>query len=117
MIISICSFAQPTSIKSVGCTEFKAGMATADAVLLDVSNVEDYNSGHIKGAINIPISDPKFLDKVHAQIPKTKTVYIYDKSDNRSVVAAQFLKYQNYKTFINLKGGLTIWKSEGYDIE
>lgn len=109
--------AQKVSITSVNCLEFNKGINGADVIILDVNSEEIYKSGHIKGAVNIAVSDLKFLDKVHVQIPKNKIIYIYDNSDKKSTTVAQFLKYQDYKRFVILKGGLTAWKLEGFDIE
>ena len=54
----------------------------ANAILLDVRSVQEYNEGHLAGAINIPLYD---LEKQIYRIPNKKTtIIIYCASGARS---------------------------------
>ncbi len=48
---------------------------------------EEFNSGHVQGALSIPVESPDFAAQVSALDPGT-TYAIYCRSGNRSAVAA-----------------------------
>jgi len=79
-------------------------------VLVDVRTPEEYNTEHLKGAININVKDSlTFLPKAKELLPKDKTIMVYCRSGHRSAMAAGKLAAEGYK-IINLKGGITAWK-------
>lgn len=64
-------------------------------LIIDVRETYEYEKGHIKGSINIPLSELR--DRVD-EIPKDKQVYLYCRTGQRSynaVLALQNLGYQN----------------------
>lgn len=78
---------------------------TENAVLLDVRTKEEYKDGHIKGSINIPLSDISTID-----IEKDKTLYVYCHSGMRSANACRILQDIGYNA-INI-GGICLYKGE-----
>ena len=83
--------------------------AAENAVLLDVRDIHEYESGHIPGAVNIPRDE---IDKVKEQIPDTETViYAYCYSGRRSDIAVSQLKHMGYHNARNI-GGITAYKGE-----
>ena len=82
-----------------------------NSTLLDVRTQAEYNYGHIKGAILIPLTQLKTsLDK----LPKNKKIIVYCQTGNRSVTASRLLKKNGYSP-INVKGGYLAWRREGLD--
>ena len=74
-----------------------------DAYLIDVRTVEEYASGHIQGAINLPLDQLETL--IAKETPdKNKTILIYCLSGNRSATAAKLLKNLNYTIVFDLGG-------------
>ncbi len=65
--------------------------STPGAVLLDVREIDEYRSGHIPGAVNVPLSGIGDID-----IPRDKTLYIYCLRGTRSRRAAAALKRAGY---------------------
>lgn len=64
-------------------------MMDEGALLLDVRTAGEFNSGHAKGAVNIPLQDlNNHVAKIKA---KGKPVVAYCRSGNRSGMAAQLL--------------------------
>ena len=59
------------------------------AVILDVRTLREFNGGHIKGAINIPI---QYISQLYASIPQDKEIVVYCQSGSRSQAAASFLR-------------------------
>ena len=72
-----------------------------DYVLVDVRTIEEYNDGHIPGAINIPnesiVSAPSELDK-------EDTIFIYCRSGNRSKQASSKLVDLGYTKIYEIGG-------------
>jgi rhodanese-related sulfurtransferase len=70
------------------------------AVLIDVREEDEWDAGHVRGAIFLPLSklnaglDPKELAKV---LPKDKVIYAHCRSGGRCLVAADLLKKQGYE--------------------
>lgn len=87
-----------------------ADMARRDgALLLDARSPAAFAQGHIKGAVNLPISD--FTDAALAAVIGTnreRPIYIYcnnNFTDNRApIVTKRFEMALNIQTFINLHG-------------
>lgn len=83
-----------------------------DFVILDVREADEFESGHISGAILIPYTEI-FL-KAEEMIPdKNKQILVYCRSGRRSKIAAESLAklgYTNIKEF----GGINQWP---YDLE
>ena len=84
------------------------------ALLVDVREFKEYASGHIKGAINIPLRD---LTQNLNQIPKNRPVILYCSTGYRTamgVMALQMLGYSNVKGFPPSFEG---WKAAGEQLE
>jgi len=70
-------------------------------VLIDVREKNEFDAGHVEGAILIPMSlmdekKPEF-DKLIKEATKDKEVYLYCRSGRRSGLVKDELLKQNYK--------------------
>ncbi len=78
--------------------------------ILDVRTKEEYEEGHIKNAICIPIET--ISESIFETLPdKDQLILVYCRSGNRSKKAAQKLAdlgYTNIKEF----GGINTWEDE-----
>ena len=88
---------------------------SADVVVLDVRTAEEFEEGHIKGAILIDQNKSDFIEQVKQQLPKEKTIAIYCRSGRRSANAAERLAKEGYKP-VNLKGGILEWTKENMPV-
>lgn len=70
--------------------------------LLDVREDYEYQEGHIKGAINLPLREILSQKDI---LPKDKDIYVYCRSGHRSVDAVNFLKSLGFEKAHNVKGG------------
>lgn len=78
-----------------------------DAIIIDVRRVDEYQSGHIPGAINIPLDELE-----SAQLPdKEETIYLYCRTGNRSGKAAKILADMGYEHIVDF-GGIQSWPGE-----
>ena len=88
------------------------------ALLIDVRHVDEYEDGHIPGAILVDIADGDFCHKVDsivgersaADIP-TDTILVYCKGGIRSREAAEMLSGKGYNV-IDLNGGFLNWSKQ-----
>lgn len=79
---------------------------TGNNALIDVRETNEFNSGHIHGAINIPLSK---LKRSLKEIPTDKELILYCQSGMRSKQAARMLQKQKYKGISHLSGGIASW--------
>lgn len=73
-------------------------------VLLDVRTPGEFASGHVAGALNIPVDE---LARRAAELPADKPVVIYCRSGRRSAVAAELLRAQG-RSVIDI-GPMSAW--------
>ena len=85
----------------------------ADVVILDVREQDEFDSGHIPGAVLLPVGTIT-EDSAAAVIPEADTtVLVYCRSGNRSKTASDALVKLGY-TQIYEFGGINTWP---YDVE
>lgn len=83
--------------------------------LIDVRSAEEFASGHLKGAVNIGISDADFESRMLA-LSKNQPVYIYCLSGGRSSSAASFLRKNGFSKVTELPG-IIQWRNANYPLE
>ncbi len=77
-------------------------------ILLDVRQPEEFNQGHIEGAVLMPLSN---LPNSYRQIPRGITLVVYCRAGHRSAQAVSFLRDHGYAKAVSLSGGYTAWLS------
>ncbi|EFX57276.1 rhodanese-like protein [Streptococcus sp. C300] len=75
--------------------------------LVDVREVEEFQTLHLEGAQNLPLSQ---LADIYDQLDKDLLHYVICKSGMRSARACQFLVEQGYEV-INVQGGMTAFEN------
>ncbi len=86
---------------------------SAAHVLIDVRTPEEFDSGHIRNAINISVEIlPDRLNEVPSDLP----IVVYCRSGNRSATAAQILVSAGYQSVYDL-GGIQTWVAQGLPVE
>lgn len=105
------SEANVNKFEHIGQDQAKGMMDTkTDYIILDVRTIEEYNEGHIKGAICIP--NETIGNIAPEELPdKNQLIFVYCRSGNRSDQAAKKLAALGY-TQIKEFGGITTWEYE-----
>jgi len=70
--------------------------------LLDVREEYEYQEGHVKGAVNLPLRE---ILSQKDSLPKDKDIYVYCRSGHRSADAVNFLKSLGFEKVHNIEGG------------
>lgn len=82
-----------------------------EAIIIDVRSIEEYESGHIKGAINIPVDVIELVGIEQIISSKEKNIIVYCRSGNRSRHAAEILISLGYTNIYDL-GSINKWSGE-----
>ena len=71
-------------------------------IVIDVREPEEYKSGHVKGAVNIPPADLLTLaEEKLPGIPKDAAIIVYCRTGSRSQVAKQIMEQLGYTNIVN----------------
>jgi NADPH-dependent 2,4-dienoyl-CoA reductase/sulfur reductase-like enzyme/rhodanese-related sulfurtransferase len=79
----------------------------SDALLLDVREPEEFAAGHIPNAVNVPLSQ---LRERHAELPRSRDIWISCGVGQRAYFATRFLAQRGYRAW-NLSGGYATYKA------
>ena len=106
-----CSDGGSATYEQISGAEAKALMDSESGyVIIDARTQEEYDQGHIPGAIMIP--EYEIADRAEKELPdKDQLILVYCRSGRRSKIAAEELVklgYTNVKEF----GGIIDWKYE-----
>ena len=106
-----CSDGGSATYEQISGAEARALMDSESGyIIIDARTQEEYDEGHIPGAILIP--EYEIADRVENELPdKDQLILVYCRSGRRSKIAAEELVklgYTNVKEF----GGIIDWKYE-----
>ena len=98
-------------LKAISVEQVKADLDEGkDFILLDVRTPEEYEEGHIEGALNIPLKELAY--EVENEIPDVETtIYLYCRSGVRVITAGHILYDLGYENVYNM-GGILSWPYE-----
>lgn len=98
--------------KDIGVEEFDRLRQSKTNVVLDVRTREEYEEGHLPGAILIDFMAPDF-EKEIAKLDKGKTYLVHCASGGRSARACKKMEGLKFKSLFNLEGGIGAWEEAG----
>lgn len=94
-------------MKEITFNDFYQLYQNSSLSVLDVREVEEFETLHLEGAHNLPLSQ---LADIYDQLDKDLLHYVICKSGMRSARACQFLAEQGYDV-INVQGGMTAFEN------
>lgn len=107
------SASEEKGYQQISQEEAKEMMDSQEVLILDVREQDEYDSGHIPGAVLLPVGSITEESAAEVIPEKDATVLVYCRSGNRSKTAAKALAELGY-TGIYEFGGITTWP---YDVE
>ena len=113
LLLTGCGGNSSDGYQQITQEEAKEMMDTQEVIILDVREQDEYDSGHIPGAVLLPVGT--IDDTTAAQVipEKDSTVLVYCRSGNRSKTASAALADLGYTNIYEL-GGINTWP---YDTE
>lgn len=85
----------------------------SSGVLIDVRSSEEFSKGTIGSAINIPLNDPHFLDKMQQVHRDAKdSIVLFCLAGSRSAKATELLKANQINDFLEYRGGYMEWEQK-----
>lgn len=103
------SKATSDKVKVLTKAEYAQAIKKGKVQLVDVRTAREYNAGHIMGAKNFDLFSPNHFKSGFESLDKSKPVYIYCQSGNRSKTAAGRLVSMGFEEIIDLSGGYSAW--------
>lgn len=88
------------SFKQINVDKVRA-LVEYGSYIIDVREIMEFENGHIKGAVNIPLSELR--ERIN-EIPKDKPVYLHCRTGQRSYNAVLALQNLGYNNIINITG-------------
>ncbi len=105
--------AAKADISEIPVSEAEAAIANAD-LLIDVREADEYHTGHIPGAINIPRGLLEFkLSNDPSMEDRGLNIVIYCKTSGRAALSAKAMKEMGYLHVQSITGGIDNWEAEG----
>src|SRR5213080_372590 len=103
-------------ISEIDATEAREAIEHGDPVVVDVREQEEWDEGHIPGAVHIPRG---YLEsRIERAAPDSEhPIVVYCSAGNRSAFAARTLQELGYEEVSSLAGGFTDWKRNGFPVE
>ena len=86
-----------------------------DIQLIDVRTPQEFAEGHLKGAILIDYTQSDFMNRM-SKLDKSKDLYIYCRSGNRSGKASRKLESMGFPKVYDLKGGILNWNQNNMKV-
>lgn len=116
------------SIVEIDASSLAGLVATGDdLVLLDVRETEEFEQGHLPGAVNIPRGVLEFQVAAHPALacePEApelarpeRPICVYCRSGARSALAAQRLGEMGFSHVKSLAGGFLDWQAHNLPVE
>jgi rhodanese-related sulfurtransferase len=114
MLFPLLASSSDFQTPAISAQDLQARQAgSAPLLVVDVRSVNEYKSGHVPGAINIP------QKKLHKQLDKlldANGVVLYCINGSRTRLAEQTLIENDVPDVFHLEGGLIGWRQGGYEL-
>ncbi|MGQ0744163.1 MAG: rhodanese-like domain-containing protein [Acidimicrobiales bacterium] len=90
-----------------------AAAVAAGAAVVDVRNPDEFETGHVPGALLIPLGE--LVERVE-EVPAAPAVYVICHLGGRSLKATEFLRAQGQLAW-SVAGGTEAWVKAGHPTE
>jgi len=103
-------------ISEIDASRARELVDAGEPVVVDVREQDEWDEGHIPGAVHIPRGHLESRIERAAPDP-SHPVVVYCSAGNRSAFAAKTLEEMGYEDVVSLAGGFTDWKRNGFPVE
>ena len=106
----MCSFLRRLGTPHIDVDELDGLLKQGAVHLLDVREESEFKSGHVRGAVNIPV---KKLPERVGRLKRDRPYAVICASGNRSQSATNFLLDQGFDGTVSVQGGTSAWARSG----
>ncbi len=107
---------QSSSVSTMTAQAYQKDIEKPGVQILDVRTAGEYQSGHIKSALQANWNDRNEFENRTQHLDKKSTIYIYCQAGGRSAAAGAYLADKGF-TVVNLEGGMSNWKMNNLPVE
>ena len=111
LLLTGCGEDSADGYQQISQEEAKAMMDTQVVIILDVREQDEYDSGHIPGAVLLPVGTIDETTAAEVIPEKDSTVLVYCRRGNRSKTASAALAELGYTNIYEF-GGINTWPYE-----
>ncbi len=105
-----------SEISEIDANQARGRIESGEPVVVDVREQDEWDEGHIPGAVHVPRGHLESRIERLAPDP-ARPVVIYCSAGNRSAFAAKTLADLGYEDVVSLAGGFTDWKRNGFPVQ
>ena len=111
LVLTGCGGNTSDGYQQISQEEAKEMMDTQEVIILDVREQGEYDSGHIPGAVLLPVGSIDETTAAEVIPEKDSMVLVYCRSGNRSKTASSTLAELGYTNIYEF-GGINTWPYE-----
>lgn len=100
-IFSALAIAVTLLFSTAACTTTEAIDTASATAVIDVRTVEEFNAGHLEGALNIPVEVGDFAGTI-SELDPEGTYLVYCRTGRRSGLAIEQMTELGFKNLSNL---------------
>ena len=117
LVLSVTTLTAQSNAKiEVNSTEVSAMLKkNSKLIVLDVRTVDEFNEGHIKGAVNMDVRQSDFQTKVN-KLDKNAKYIVHCRTNHRSTMAVEMMVKSGFKTIYQMMDGFSGWSANGLPV-
>ena len=105
------------TVLEISIDKAPAVIALSD-VLIDVREAEEFQAGHLPGAIHMSRGMLEFKLAANPQFQsRDLKITLYCKTSGRAALCAQSLKEMGYSNISSIAGGFDAWQAAGFHVD
>jgi rhodanese-related sulfurtransferase len=105
------------AVLEISIDKAPAVIALSD-VLIDVREAEEFQTGHLPGAIHMSRGMLEFKLAANPQFQsRDLKITLYCKTSGRAALCAQSLKEMGYSNISSIAGGFDAWQAAGFHVD
>lgn len=108
-VLSLTSCARKSHVKQVTSSEASRLITeNKHLIVLDVRTPEEFEAGHINGAININIKEPDAFSRID-KLDRNAEYLVHCRTNHRSKIAVDHMEEAGFKSLLQMSGGFHGW--------
>ncbi|GGQ23475.1 rhodanese-like domain-containing protein [Shewanella litoralis] len=117
-----------TKIAEVNTQQLLTAMLNPEVIIIDVREHEEFLTGHIEGAVNLPRGVLEMKIHEHPSVSHhcewvlalnelaDKEIYLICRTGGRSALAAASLQNMGFTKPLSVAGGMMQWQQDGFPV-